>query len=336
MVKYYDHPEPFRLEFGGEIRNLRIAYHTYGSLNERCDNVVWVCHALTANSDVQDWWPHTVEEGMFLDPSRYFIVCANFIGSPYGTTCPLSENPDTGQPYYADFPCYTIRDIVNAHRLLADALGIGVVHTLVGCSVGGFQAVEWAVMEPERYERLALMATDVIATPRTIAIDESQRMCIEADSTYGEPRPDAGAAGLAAARAIGLLSYRGPSGYNLTQCDSEEFPAKRRAVTYQRYQGEKLVKRFDAYSYHAILDSFDSHDVGRGRGGMYAALSNIKARTLVIGLTTDIVFPPTDMIALAARIPKAKYAEIHSPFGHDGFLVEYLQLNALMKPFMEQ
>ena len=107
-------------------------------------------------------------------------------------------------------------------------------------------------------------------------------------------------------------------------------------MTYQRYQGEKLVKRFDAYSYHAILDSFDSHDVGRGRGGMYAALSNIKARTLVIGLTTDIVFPPTDMIALAARIPKAKYAEIHSPFGHDGFLVEYLQLNALMKPFMEQ
>lgn len=335
MVKYYDHSEPFRLEFGGTLPKLRIAYHTYGTLNETGDNVVWVCHALTANSDVADWWPHTVEEGKFLDPARYFIVCANILGSPYGTTAPLHVNPETGKPYYADFPKYTIRDIVNAHRVLADALGIGRIHTLVGCSVGGFQAVEWAVMEPDRFDRLALMATDGVATPWTIAIDETQRMCIEADTTYGEPRPDAGAAGLAAARAIGLLSYRGPMGYNITQRDTEEMPVTRRAVSYQRYQGEKLVRRFDAYSYHAILDSFDTHDVGRGRGGMYAALSTIKAKTLVIGLTTDIVFPPSDMIALAARIPKAVYAEIHSPFGHDGFLVEHLQLNTLMKPFME-
>ena len=249
MTQYYDHNSPFALEFGGTLERLRIAYNTYGTLNEQRDNVVWVCHALTANSDVQDWWPHTVEEGMFLDPTRYFIICANFIGSPYGTTCPLHENPATGRPYYGDFPKYTIRDVVNAHRILADALGIGHIHTLVGCSVGGFQAVEWAVMEPERFDRLALMATDGVATPWTIAINESQRMCIEADATYGEPRPDAGAAGLAAARAIGLLSYRGPSGYNLTQRDTEEYPAPRRAVSYQRYQGEKLVRRFDAVSY---------------------------------------------------------------------------------------
>ena len=205
MTQYYDHNSPFALEFGGTLERLRIAYNTYGTLNEQRDNVVWVCHALTANSDVQDWWPHTVEEGMFLDPTRYFIICANFIGSPYGTTCPLHENPATGRPYYGDFPKYTIRDVVNAHRILADALGIGHIHTLVGCSVGGFQAVEWAVMEPERFDRLALMATDGVATPWTIAINESQRMCIEADATYGEPRPDAGAAGLAAARAIGFL-----------------------------------------------------------------------------------------------------------------------------------
>lgn len=336
MKQFYDHDRPFQLELGGQLEHLRIAYHTYGSLSPAKDNVVWVCHALTANSDVADWWPHTVEPGMFLDPTRYFIVCANFIGSPYGTTSPLSTNPATGEPYYSDFPRYTIRDIVNAHCILADALGVERIHTLVGCSVGGFQAVEWAVMQPLRFERLALMATDGVATPWTIAIDETQRMCIEADSTYGERRPDAGAAGLAAARAIGLLSYRGPSGYNITQRDTEELPEVHRAASYQRYQGKKLVDRFDAYSYHAILDSFDTHDVGRGRDGMYAALSKIKARTLVIGLTTDIVFPPSDMIALAARIPGSKYAEIHSPFGHDGFLVEYLQLNALMKPFMEQ
>ena len=334
MKHVYHHHSPFALEPGGVLEKLTIAYHTFGSLNERRDNVVWVCHALTANSDVADWWPHTVEEGKFLDPTRYFIICANILGSPYGTTAPLHENPATGKPYYGDFPAYTIRDMVNAHRVLADALGIDKIHTLVGCSVGGFQAVEWAVMEPERFERLSLMATDAVATPWTIAIDESQRMSIEADATWGERRPDAAAAGLAAARAIGLLSYRGPSGYNLTQRDTEEYPAPRRAVSYQRYQGEKLVRRFDAYSYHSILDAFDTHDVGRGRGGMEKALSGIKARTLVIGLTTDIVFPPEDMRTLASRIPGASYAQIQSPFGHDGFLVEHSQLNALMLPFM--
>ena len=337
MLQHYDHHEPLQLELDGTLKHLHIAYHTYGQLNEAKDNVVWVCHALTANSDVKDWWPHTVEADKFLDPAKWFIVCANILGSPYGTTAPLHTDPDTGAPYYGSFPRYTIRDIVNAHRILADHLGIHSIHTLVGCSVGGFQAVEWAVMEPSRFERLALMATDAIATPWTIAIDETQRMCIEADHTYGEPRPDAGAEGLAAARAIGLLSYRGPSGYNLTQQNRETdgtLPAVHRAASYQRYQGEKLVKRFDAYSYHAILDAFDTHNVGRGRGGMKQALSTIQARTLVIGLTTDIVFPPQDMQALAQMIPGATYAEIQSPFGHDGFLVEHDQLNALMTPFM--
>ncbi len=333
-MQIYDHPHSFRLESGVQLPQLRIAYNTYGTLNENGDNVVWVCHALTANSDVAGWWPHSVERGRFLDPEKWFVVCANFIGSPYGTTAPLHVNPLPGKPYYGDFPRYTIRDMVNAHRILADHLGIDRIHTLVGCSVGGFQAIEWAVMEPERFDRLSLMATDAVATPWTIAIDETQRMCIEADRTFGEPRNDAGAAGLAAARAIGLLSYRGPSGYNLTQRDVEEYPAPRRAVTYQRYQGDKLVKRFDAYSYHAILDAFDSHDVGRGRGGLEAAVAEIRAKTLVIGLTTDIVFPPDDMRALAAKIPGSVYAEIQSPFGHDGFLVEHEQLNALMIPFM--
>ena len=335
MLKIYKHNAPFALELGGELQQLTIAYHTYGTMSADADNVVWVCHALTANSDVADWWPHTVENGRFLDPDRWFVVCANIIGSPYGTTAPLHEDPRTGKPYYDSFPAYTIRDVVNAHRLLARHLGVERVHTLVGCSVGGFQAVEWAVMEPWRFDRLSLMATDAKATPWTIAIDETQRMSIKADATYGEPRPDAASAGLAAARAIGLLSYRGPSGYNLTQCYAADFPAPRRAVSYQRYQGEKLVRRFDAYSYCAILDAFDSHDVGRGRGGLDAALGRIEAKTLVIGLTTDIVFPADDMRALASRIPGAVYAEIQSPFGHDGFLVEHDQLNALMKPFME-
>ena len=335
MVNHYHHNKPFALELGGELADLHIAYHTYGTPNSDMSNVVWVCHALTANSDVKDWWPHTVEEGKFLDPADNYVICANILGSPYGTTAPLHDNPATGSPYYKDFPPYTIRDIVNAHRILADALGITRIHTLVGCSVGGFQAIEWAVMEPERFDRLALMATDAIATPWTIGIDETMRMCKEADPTFGNPDPQAGRNGLAAARAIGLLSYRGYYGYNLTQKDIEELPPVHRAASYQRYQGEKLCRRFDAYSYYAILNAFDTHDVGRGRGGLDAALKRIKARTLVIGLETDIVFPPKEMRELCEKIPGAVYGEIRSPFGHDGFLVEYDQLNELLLPFMK-
>lgn len=337
MKHTFHSSEPFLLETGESLPELTVVYHTYGKLAPGKDNVVWVCHALTANSDPADWWPGTVEAGAFLDPDRWFVVCANILGSPYGTTSPLHVNPSTGKPYYQDFPLFTIRDIVNAHRLLADHLEIGAIHTLVGCSVGGFQAVEWAVAEPDSFARLSLMATDAVATPWTVAIDETQRMAIEADPTWGEPRPDAARSGLAAARAIGLLSYRGPSGYNVSQQDSDDLPlgAVRRSCSYQRYQGEKLVRRFDAYSYHAILNAFDTHDVGRGRGGLDKALSRIKARTLVIGLTTDIVFPTSGMRVLASRIPGASYAEIKSPYGHDGFLVESEQLNRLMIPFME-
>ena len=150
----YKAPGPFVLETGHTLPELRIAYHTYGKPNAAYDNVVWVCHALTANSDVADWWPHTVEAGCFLDPARHFVVCANILGSHYGTTGPLHVNPETGSPYYKDFPPFTIRDIVRAHRLLAGALGIGRIDTLVGSSVGGFQAIEWAVMEPERIGKL--------------------------------------------------------------------------------------------------------------------------------------------------------------------------------------
>ena len=226
--RIYISPEPFRLETGHMLPELKIAYHTYGELNAAHDNVVWVCHALTANSDVAGWWPHTVETGKFLDPARHFVVCANILGSHYGTTGPLHTNPQTGTPYYRDFPPFTIRDIVRAHILLADALGIGRIGALVGSSVGGFQAVEWAVTEPQRIGKLVLIATSAKASPWSIAIDETQRMAIEADRTFGEPRDDAGMAGLAAARAIGLLTYRGSLGYNLTQQDREELPAVHR------------------------------------------------------------------------------------------------------------
>lgn len=332
----YRHNGPFELELGGRLDSLEIAYHTYGTLNAERSNAVWVCHALTANSDVADWWPHTVEQGCFLDPDRWFTVCANILGSHYGTTGPLSVNPSTGRPYYGDFPAVTIRDMARAHALLADHLGLSRIHALVGSSVGGFQASEWIAMEPERFGRLALIATDAKASPWAIAIDETQRMAIKADRSWGEPRPDAAMDGLAAARAIGLLTYRGPEGYNLTQQDTGSATQAHRACSYQRYQGEKLCRRYNAYSYVTILDAFDTHDIGRDRGGVEAALAAVAVPTIVVGLTTDIIFTPAEMQRLASLIPGARYEEISSPFGHDGFLVEHGRLNQILIPFLNQ
>lgn len=330
--------KPFVLESGETLPELTIAYHTYGTLNAKRDNVVWVCHALTANSGVADWWPHTVEEGAFLDPSKWYVVCANILGSHYGTTGPLHVNPATGKPYYSNFPAFTIRDVVSAHKLLASQLGIDRIYALVGSSVGGFQALEWAVDEPERFEKLILIATDAKASPWTIAIDETQRMAILSDQTYGEEREDAASAGLAAARAIGLLTYRGPEGYNITQQDAPDatIDTPHRACTYQQYQGEKLVRRYNAYSYVSILNAFDTHDVGRGRGGLETALGRLRCPAIVVGITTDIIFTVPEMKRLASLIPGAEYKEIASSFGHDGFLVEHGQLNEILTPFIER
>lgn len=333
--KHYRHEGRFTLDLGGALDGLTVAYHTYGALNQARDNAVWVCHALTADSNVADWWPHTVVPGGFLDPSRHFVVCANILGSHYGTTGPLSPDPATGKPYYGDFPRLTIADMTRAHSLLADHLGLRHIHALVGASVGGFQAMEWACREPDRFSRLALIATAPKASPWAIAIDETQRMAILADSSYGEPRPDAGMAGLAAARAIGLLTYRGAEGYNRSQQDHDDTPpGTHRACSYQRYQGEKLCRRFNAYSYMTILDAFDTHDVGRDRGGLHAALASLRMPAIVVGITTDLVFPPAEMRALARMLPQASYREIDSPFGHDGFLVEHDQLNSLLNNFL--
>ncbi|MDE6136489.1 MAG: alpha/beta fold hydrolase, partial [Muribaculaceae bacterium] len=280
--------------------------------------------------------PHPAVAGPPPDPGRWYVVCANILGSCYGTTGPLTPMPPTGEPLYADFPALTIRDMARAHRLLADHLGIGRVHALVGSSVGGFQALEWITDEPDRFGRLILIATDAKASPWTIAIDETQRMAILADSTFGERRPDAAAGGLAAARAIGLLSYRGPEGYNRTQQDppADTVAATHRACTYQRHQGDKLTARYNAYSYVAILNAFDTHDCGRARGGTEAALRRIACPTIVVGISTDIVFTVPEMKRLAAAIPGAVYAQIDSAFGHDGFLVEHARLNALLTPFI--
>ncbi len=337
MVLTLDIDRPFRLESGETLPRLTIAYHTFG----RGPRVIWVCHALTANSDVADWWPRTVEPGRFLDPEKYLIVCANILGSHYGTTGPLSVDPRSGRPYFNRFPQVTVRDMVRAHQLLASHLGIERVELLIGSSLGGFQCMEWALMQPDFAARVALIATSAVSSPWAAAFNETQRMAIEADPTYGADSDSAGMAGLAAARACALLSYRGPEAYNLTQADAgaetdASTPFRRKVHSYQTHQGLKLCNRFNAYSYHRLSSAVDSHDVGRGRGGISKALAGIKAKALVVGITSDILFTTAEARVLAELIPDAQLATIESNFGHDGFLVEHEKLNRLIQNFMQQ
>ena len=337
MAKTYHHNSPVTLESGEILPDVTIAYDTFGTLSEAKDNVIWVCHALTANSDVKDWWPNTVEEGRFLDPNKYFIVCANFLGSHYGTTSPLSINPTTGEKWYYDFPRITVRDMVTCHRLLAKHLGIDRVKLLIGSSIGGFQCMEWAVTEPDFMENLALIATTTNTEPWAAAFNESQRMAIRADGTWGQLRDDAGLDGMAVARSIALISYRGAPAYNATQQDRDnptDAAFERRAHTYQQHQGEKLRRRFNAFSYYRMTEAVDSHNIGRGRGSVANALRQIKARTLVVAISSDILFPVEAHIPMRQYIPDVEYHLIESSFGHDGFLVEHEKLNNIITNFM--
>ena len=330
----YTHNEEFTLENGASLPNLEIAYHSYGTLNKTKSNVIWVCHALTANSHVFDWWKGLFGDKDFFNPNEYFIVCANNLGSAYGTTGPLSYNDMVKAPLYSYFPTITILDMVNAHDVLRRHLGIHKIHTLIGGSQGGQQALEWNVKEPSLFENLILIATNAKHSAWGIALNESQRLAIKADRTYFSNTPDGGAKGLAAARSIALLSYRGYEAYNATQSENNNDKADDfAAASYQRYQGEKLVQRFNAYSYVALSKAMDSHNVGRNRISIEGSLLRITANTLIIGLTTDILFPTSEQRFLAKYINRSVYEEIHSTYGHDGFLIETQKITEKIKSF---
>ncbi|MBX0291337.1 homoserine O-acetyltransferase [Hymenobacter sp. HSC-4F20] len=327
-------PRPLRLESGHTLPRVEVTYHTYGRLNPGRDNVVWVCHALTANADVLSWWPGLFGAGCYFDPADWFIVCANVLGSCYGTTGPLTPDPLTEQAPYQHFPLLTIRDMVAAHEALREHLALPSIHTLMGGSLGGQQAVEWAVQRPKLCENLVLLATNARHSAWGIAFNEAQRLAIFADPTYELATPAGGAAGLRAARAVALLSYRSYDAYGRTQTDSHDTKlTDYLASSYQRYQGDKLVRRFNAYSYVTLSRAMDSHHVGRGRGSVPAALGRIRARTLVIGISSDVLFPTAEQQQLARYIPGATYAEMDSHYGHDGFLIETVQITHLLERF---
>jgi homoserine O-acetyltransferase len=334
-TKIFKYKNVFVLESGETISNLEIAYHTFGNLNPSGSNVVWVCHALTANSDVFDWWSGICGENDYFNPNEHFIICANIIGSCYGTTGPLSTD-SFGQKWFDHFPEITIRDMARAHELLRLHLSIQKINVLIGSSLGGQQAIEWAIESPDLFENLILIATNAVHSPYGIAFNESQRLAIYADSTYGLRKENGGHQGLIAARSIAMLSYRSYEGYSFSQKEknqekSDDFSASR----YQRYQGWKLANRFNAYSYVMLTKAMDSHNAGRGRISVEKALSKIMSNTLVIGISSDILFPPEEQIYLTNNIANAQFKSIDSIFGHDGFLVENEKLISIFKAFFK-
>ena len=324
----------FAFEAGGAISQLEIIYHTSPREYKKGERVVWLCHALTANSDPLDWWPEMVGNNCCVDPEKDFVVCVNIFGSAYGTTGPRNIFDDNhGITQALDFPKFTVRDTARLFTLVREHLEIEQVDMLIGSSIGGFHALEWAIMEGERICKAAFIATAPRVSPWLSAWMEVQRMALEADPTFRACESvNGGRKGLETARAISLISYRSFDGYNLTQYETDDdcvFAS--RAASYERYQGEKLVKRgFDAYSYYYLLWCVDSQNVGRKRGGVATALSQIKAKSVVISITSDGLFPPCESSEWGKHIPGAKYYEIESRFGHDGFLLETDQITKIL------
>lgn len=332
----FHYNQPFELESGKTLPGFQLRYTTLGRLNATRTNIVWVCHALTGSSDFTSWWNTLFTGDSPFDPEHHFIICANMLGGCYGSTGPLSINLATGKPFYHGFPTLTNRDVVKSFDLLRQHLEIAHVHTLIGASLGGQQALEWAIDKPGVFEHFIAIATNAFHSPWGIAFNEAQRLAIEADATWQEDDARAGLNGLKAARAMGMLSYRHYTGFAQSQSEkSTNVLDDFRAATYQRYQGEKLAKRFNAFTYWLLSKMMDSHHIGRGKESVEEALRTIKAKTFVIGIDSDILFPPEEQAFLANHIAGAQFKTLSSAYGHDGFLVEYPTFKQLIKEFYQ-
>lgn len=357
-VRLYTEAEPFHFESGAKLGPIDVAFETYGDLNDEKTNCVLVCHALTGSAHagfynteddkIPGWWDGIIGPGKALDTSKYFVVCSNILSGCYGTTGPATMNPVTMREYGTSFPMTTIRDMVRVQKRLLDWLGVERLQLVIGGSMGGMQVIEWAVMYPDFAERVVPIATGAGHTAWGIGLNEVARQAIFNDPAYmngnyhasGQP-----ARGLALARMIAMISYRSPESFTMRfQRDrigsadgSEFFDPKNlfQVEIYLHYQGVKLVERFDANTYVYITRAMDFHDVSRGRGKIEEVLSTIKAKALCLGISSDVLYPDVEQRGLAELIPDGRYAEIQSIHGHDAFLIEFEQLNRILKDFLD-
>lgn len=342
-----------RLESGGALREVHVAYETYGTLAPTGDNVVYICHALTmdahaagyqgAEGENPGWWHELVGPGRGIDTDRYFVVCANILGGCKGTTGPASTNPETGRPYGSSFPTVTVGDMVVVQRLLLEQLGVTRLHAVIGGSLGGMQVLEWAIRFPDFVERCVCIASAMSLSAQALAFDIVGREAIRADpgwhgGDYYE-RDDRPSAGLAQARMLGHITYLSP------EIMKSKFGRERReddkrfqVESYLQYQGRKFVGRFDANSYLHITQAMDAYDLVEAHGSIDAALKPVRARFLVVALSSDWLFPREQSLELSTALLQAdkrvSYCELHAPYGHDAFLVDIDHLADVVQTFL--
>jgi homoserine O-acetyltransferase len=333
----------FPLESGEALDELVLAYRTWGRLNAAADNAVIVCHALTGSADADRWWAPLFGPGRALDPERDFIVCANTLGGCYGSTGPATRGAD-GHRLGLRFPSITIRDQVRAQIALADALGIRGIRLVIGGSMGGLQALEWPLLD-RRVAAVATIAASGRHSAWCIGWSEAQRHALAADPRFrggdyaDDAHPDAG---LAAARAIAMLTYRSarsldarfgrhPGGAVFG--DRAARPAAPAVANWLAHHGASLVARFDALSYWRLLEAMDSHDLARGRGAYREVLRRIQLPVLVVSIPTDALYVPDEQRELAAALPDAELVDLDSEHGHDGFLIDAGRLEPIVRAF---
>jgi homoserine O-acetyltransferase len=330
----------FTLSSGQVLEDVPVAYAAAGTLNATCDNVIIVCHALTGDHRADQWWGPLIGPHLALDTTKYFVICLNVIGSPYGTLSSETVNPRTGVPYGPDFPAATIRDTVRLHSEALKQLGVRGAALAIGGSMGGMQVLEWAFMG-RFVRRIMPIAVGAAHSAWCIAWSEAQRGAIRADARWKDGHYTADAPprqGLAAARMMAMVSYRTAVNFE-SRFGRETMPdatSTWAVSSYLSYQGEKLVNRFDARCYVNLTYQMDTHDVARGRGATDEVLGGITQPTLVVGITSDLLYPLSEQEALADAIPGATLATLDAPEGHDAFLVAFDQLSPLINSFLAE
>jgi len=332
--------QTFTLESGTTLRDVPVAYRTWGTLNAAGTNAVLVCHALTGDTAVDEWWAGLLGPGRALDPAKDFVVCLNVPGSPYGSVSPVTTNPDTGEPYGPDFPAFTIRDTVRLHRRALERLGVRKLACVVGGSMGGMHVLEWAFERTEDgapfVRSLVPIAVGGRHTAWQIGWSEAQRQAIYGDPKWrgGQyPPDDPPSSGLATARMMAMVSYRSQPSFEgrfgrdvMTEQDDAPYAVE----SYLRHQGDKLVDRFDANCYVALTRQMDTHNVARERGEYETVLGSIEQPSLVVGIDSDVLYPLSEQEELAEHLPRATLEVLEAPHGHDSFLLEVEALNGLI------
>jgi homoserine O-acetyltransferase/O-succinyltransferase len=348
--------DEIHLECGAALKQVEIAYETCGTLNKEGSNAILICHALTGdshavgNDEMPGWWEGLIGPGRYVDTNKFFVITSNVLGGCSGTMGPAACNPITGNPYGTDFPVITIRDMVKVQYELVKWLGIDKLFAIIGGSMGGMQVYEWAVMYPEMSHIVMPIATSARLSAVAIAYNDVGRQAIMADPDWnrGHYYPGRGPAnGLSIARMLGMITYRTADLFEYRfgrrlkdERDITQFDSTFQIESYLRYQGEKLIERFDPNSYLYLLKAMDSHDIGRGRGGIATALKRIQAKVLSIAISNDLLYPADHQEEVVAMLQdgnkEVEYHYIESIYGHDGFLVEFAKIGPLVEAFIEK